>query len=135
MRAMEVLNQLDELGVRLSIDDFGTGYSSLAYLKDLPVDEVKIDRSFIFNMDKDPRSLAIVHAMINLGHQLDLHVVAEGIENQESLDIITAYGCDAVQGYHISKPLPAEKIMQVIESWNSSHAEFQKRRELNSSST
>ena len=135
VRAMEVLNQLDELGVRLSIDDFGTGYSSLAYLKDLPVDEVKIDRSFIFNMDKDPRSLAIVHAMINLGHQLDLHVVAEGIENQESLDIITAYGCDAVQGYHISKPLPAEKIMQVIESWNSSHAEFQQKRELNSGST
>jgi diguanylate cyclase (GGDEF)-like protein len=118
VRAMQVLNQLDELGVQLSIDDFGTGYSSLAYLKNLPVDEVKIDRSFILDMDKDPRSLAIVRAMIDLGHQLDLHVVAEGIETKESLDIMATCGCDAIQGYYISKPLPAENIMDVIESWN-----------------
>lgn len=127
VRAMEVLNQLDELGVRLSIDDFGTGYSSLAYLKNLPVDEVKIDRSFILDMHKDPRSLAIVRAMIDLGHQLDLHVVAEGIENRDSLDIMTTYGCDAVQGYYISRPLPAEKVLEIFGTWNSSSREIRGR--------
>lgn len=113
-RAMDVLEKLDRLGVQLSIDDFGTGYSSIAYLKNLPVDEVKIDRSFLFDMDKDPRSTAIVQAMIDLGHQLDLQVVAEGVENRKTLDLMSAYGCDAVQGYYISKPLPAEKVIEII---------------------
>lgn len=117
VRAMEVLDKLDEVGVRISIDDFGTGYSSLAYLKDLPVDEVKIDRSFIQDMQKDRKSLAIVHAMIDLGHQLGLHVVAEGVEDKQTLELIAQYGCDAIQGYYISKPVPAEKVREIFESW------------------
>lgn len=121
VRAMEVMDKLDHLGVQLSIDDFGTGYSSLSYLKDLPVDEVKIDKSFIMNMAKDPKSLAIVRAMIDLGHQLSLEVVAEGVEDKTAMELMEKYGCDAIQGYYISKPLPAENIFELINSWNVSN--------------
>lgn len=130
-RALEVLNQLDELGVKLSIDDFGTGYSSLAYLKNLPVDEVKIDRSFIMDMEKDPKSVAIVQAMITLGHQLDLHVVAEGVEDDQAMASLQSYGCDAIQGYHISKPLPAQQSLEFIKSWNESVNNVKQVREIN----
>lgn len=133
-RALEVLNQLDELGVLISIDDFGTGYSSLAYLKNLPVDEVKIDRSFIMDMEKDSKSVAIVQAMITLGRQLDLYVVAEGVENLQTLNNLKSYGCDAIQGYYISKPLPAALILELITSKNACITEVHRGREMSSGS-
>ncbi len=112
-RARKTAFELHELGVMLSIDDFGTGYSSLAYLKDLPVDEVKIDQIFIFGMGRNKRDAGIVHAAINLAHDLNLKVTAEGVEDEEALQKLIDFGCDAVQGYYFSKPLPAEDL----ETW------------------
>ena len=96
------------LGLRIAVDDYGTGYCALAYLRDLPIDELKIDRSFIAHVTADPRSAAIVRSTIELAHALDLKVVAEGVEHQEALDALAAFGCDFAQGYHFSRPLPAE---------------------------
>jgi diguanylate cyclase (GGDEF)-like protein len=109
-RAVGVLAELKSMGLRLSLDDFGTGYSSLAYLKKLPVDEIKIDKSFVMNMQSKADDVAIVHLIIKLGHILGLKVVAEGLENQDSLDKLVFLGCDMAQGYHISRPVPAEEI-------------------------
>ena len=105
-RARLVLNALDELGVRLSIDDFGTGYSSLTYLIDLPVDEVKIDRSFVMDMAVDDRLSKIVSSTTGLAHSLGLSVVAEGVENQRAWDLLDAAGCEIAQGYHLARPMP-----------------------------
>ena len=91
---MDILNKFNEIGVGVSIDDFGTGYSSLSYLKNLPARELKIDRSFVMNMLDDPRDKSIVKAAIDLAHNLDLHVVAEGIEQQGMQDSLTDMGCD-----------------------------------------
>ena len=107
-RACEVLEALRALGLRIAVDDYGTGYCALAYLRDLPIDELKIDRSFIANVTTDPRSAAIVRSTIELAHALGLKVVAEGIENKHALDALTAFGCDYAQGYHFSRPVPAE---------------------------
>lgn len=103
--AIRVLNQLREHDIRLSIDDFGTGYSSLAQLKRLPVDELKIDRSFIMEIKPESEDAVIVRSTIDLAHNLGLRVVAEGVENEEAWDLLTDFGCDFVQGYLISKPL------------------------------
>ncbi|MDX2219378.1 MAG: EAL domain-containing protein [Burkholderiales bacterium] len=108
--ARKIIGELHQLGVSLSIDDYGTGYSSLAYLKELTVNELKIDRSFVVGMQNDPQSLAIVRSTIELGHNLGLHVVAEGVESEEDIDMLRRAGCDAVQGYGISRPLDAEHI-------------------------
>ncbi len=108
--AMEVLSRMKSMGLRLSLDDFGTGYSSLAYLKKLPVDEIKIDKSFVMNMHMKKEDVAIVHMIIKLGHILGLKVVAEGVENQQTMDELVALGCDLAQGYHISRPVPAEAL-------------------------
>ncbi len=105
-RAKTVLTRLHELGVRIAIDDFGTGYSSLAYLKELPVDEVKVDRSFVREMAVNERDACIVRAVIDLGHNLGLRVVAEGVEDRETVDLLTSLGCDLVQGFYYSPPLP-----------------------------
>ena len=107
-RACEVLEALRALGLRIAVDDYGTGYCALAYLRDLPIDELKIDRSFIANVTTDPRSAAIVRSTIELAHALGLKVVAEGIEDQHALDALAAFGCDYAQGYHFSRPVPAE---------------------------
>jgi len=107
-----VLAELDAIGVRLSIDDFGTGYSSLAYLKDLPVHEVKIDRSFISGMAEGTRDAVIVHSTIDLGHRLGLQVVAEGVEEVATLESLAELGCDLAQGYGISRPLPAPRLWE-----------------------
>ncbi len=111
------LHRLDDLGITLSIDDFGTGYSSLAYLKQLPVDELKIDKSFVLNMCTDDNDAMIVRSTIDLAHNLGLKVTAEGVENRETLEILTILGCDTSQGYFMSKPQAAEKIAQwLVES-------------------
>jgi len=109
-RAVGVLAELKSMGLRLSLDDFGTGYSSLAYLKKLPVDEIKIDKSFVMNMQSKADDVAIVHLIIKLGHILGLKVVAEGLEDQDSLDQLVSLGCDMAQGYYISRPVPAAEI-------------------------
>jgi diguanylate cyclase (GGDEF)-like protein len=107
VNAMEVLMRLDAMGVRLSIDDFGTGYTSLAYLKRLPVDEVKIDQSFVMNMLRDANDAMIVHSIIALAHNMHRSVAAEGVENKKILEALQALGCDTAQGYYFSKPLSA----------------------------
>jgi len=110
-RAVERLTRLRRLGIRLSLDDFGTGYSSLAYLSKLPISEMKIDRSFILGIADDPNKAAIVRAALDLGHNLRLEVVAEGIEDRRSWDLLFALGCDTGQGYFMSRPMPAEAVV------------------------
>ncbi len=109
-RAMEALTRLSRFGVRISIDDFGTGYSSLGYLKKLPVNQVKIDKSFIMDMEHNPDDAVIVRSTIDLAHNLSLQVVAEGVENRAILDRLAGLGCDAAQGYYIARPIPAEEL-------------------------
>lgn len=111
-RALQILYRLDEMGILLSIDDFGTGYSSLAYLKRLPVDEIKIDKSFVIDMVESDDDTKIVHATIDLAHKLGLKVVAEGVEHASSLEILEVFGCDYAQGYHISRPINANQLEQ-----------------------
>ncbi len=106
--ALEVLAQLHGMGLTLSIDDYGTGYSSMAYLKRLPVQEIKIDKSFVLKLASNRGDAILVKSTIELGHNLGLKVTAEGIEDEESLKILQAYGCETGQGYFISKPIPAE---------------------------
>jgi diguanylate cyclase (GGDEF)-like protein len=109
-RAMATLARLKNLGLQVSLDDFGTGYSSLAALKKLPVDELKIDKSFVFNMEGDEQDVAIVRLIINLGHVLGLKVVAEGVENRRTMDVLIAIGCDEAQGFYISRPISAAEL-------------------------
>jgi diguanylate cyclase (GGDEF)-like protein len=111
-RALATLRQLNEMEVRLAIDDFGTGYSSLAYLKRLPVDEVKIDKTFISNMALDPDDTAIVRSTIDLARNLGLDVVAEGVETEEVRLQLLALGCDIMQGYLLSRPLPGDELLR-----------------------
>ena len=115
--AKRTLNQIHELGVGLSIDDFGTGYSSMAYLKDLPVDELKIDRTFIHHMLDNPKDANIVQATIHLAHSLGLIVVAEGIENETMVQQLAGFGCDKAQGYHLARPMP----FRDVERWMTDH--------------
>jgi predicted signal transduction protein with EAL and GGDEF domain len=112
-RVADILERLRGLGVELSIDDFGTGHSSLSYLKNLPVAEVKIDKSFVGTMVLDQSDAAIVASTIGLGHRLGLRVVAEGVEDGETMAALEALSCDEVQGYFLSKPLPAPEL----EAW------------------
>jgi diguanylate cyclase (GGDEF)-like protein len=103
-----ILDSLKELGVSVAIDDFGTGYSSLSYLSRLPIDTLKIDQSFLEGMDSNPRDAAVVRSIIELGHNLNCKVVAEGVEDEVVHGLLQSLGCDLVQGFHISKPLPNE---------------------------
>ncbi len=113
-RARSVLVQLSELGVRLAIDDFGSGHSSLGYLKRLPIDVLKIDRSFVMNMADESDDAVIVRSTIDLGHNLGLQVVAEGVETEEALARLTALGCDAVQGYFLGRPQPTDAVEWIV---------------------
>ena len=110
--ALEILNQLSARGVRISIDDFGTGYSSLIYLKRLPVDEIKIDRSFVTHMTVDENDTVIVRSTIDLAHNMGLKVVAEGVEDEATYQLLGQMHCDLVQGFHISHPLPARELVE-----------------------
>src|SRR5438132_846146 len=124
-RAVTVLTQLRRMGVRLSIDDFGTGYSSLAYLKRLPVTEIKIDRSFVSNVAADEDDAAIVLSTIQLARSLRLDVVAEGVETSATFEALTGFGCRRVQGYFLARPLPADGF----EQWLRDRPVFAGRRE------
>ena len=108
-RAMTILTRLNKMGVTLTVDDFGTGYSSLAYLQSLPVSSIKIDKSFVLSMAEDPGNATIVQSTIDLGHNLGLRVVAEGVENEETYNKLAALGCDYAQGYFLSRPLSPDK--------------------------
>jgi diguanylate cyclase (GGDEF)-like protein/PAS domain S-box-containing protein len=114
-RALSVMHELHAIGVRLAIDDFGTGYSSLSYLQRLPVDEIKVDKSFVMHMDGDNNDEAIVRATVDLAHSLGLSVVAEGVEEPQHVDRLKALGCDVIQGYYVSPPMPAEDFMAWLE--------------------
>jgi diguanylate cyclase (GGDEF)-like protein/PAS domain S-box-containing protein len=107
-RTLAILTRLHNMGVRIAIDDFGTGYSSLAYLKRLPVDTIKIDKSFVMGMATEEDDATIVRSTIELGHNLGLQVVAEGIEDVETWNLLKSLGCDFAQGYFLSRPLPAK---------------------------
>jgi diguanylate cyclase (GGDEF)-like protein len=108
--ALRVLTALHRMGVKLSIDDFGTGYSSLAYLQKLPVSELKIDKSFVQYMADRPQDHRIVRSIIDLAHNLEMHVVAEGINDQRSLNMLIDMGCDFGQGFYLGRPMPAEDL-------------------------
>jgi diguanylate cyclase (GGDEF)-like protein len=121
-RCMEVLQRLHDLGVRLSIDDFGTGYSSMAYLRRLPVDELKIDRSFVLGMCTSQQDAVLVRTAIDLGHNLGLTVVAEGVEGEEHVDALRALGCDIAQGFHYARPMPAAQLSEVLDEVGTIHS-------------
>jgi len=110
VRAKAVLERLHALGVPLSIDDFGAGYTSLGQLKDLPVSELKVDRSFVLTMRSDGSNSTIVRSVVELGHNLGLTAVAEGVEDRETLEQLTGFACDVAQGYHLSRPLTADAL-------------------------
>jgi EAL domain-containing protein (putative c-di-GMP-specific phosphodiesterase class I) len=110
MRTKQILERLSAMGIRLSIDDFGTGYSSLAYLKGLPVDEIKIDRSFVMGMDRSEDDATIVRSTIDLGRNLGLEVVAEGVETEAVWNHLTSLGCTVAQGYYLSRPVPPAEL-------------------------
>jgi EAL domain-containing protein (putative c-di-GMP-specific phosphodiesterase class I) len=114
--AMRVLNRLSAMGLTLAIDDFGTGYSSLSYLKRLPVNEVKIDKSFVLNMQEDENDAVIVRSIIDLARNLGLRVVAEGVETTDAWEALRGMGCDIAQGYYISRPLPADQFGAWLET-------------------
>ena len=112
--AVRHLGELRSLGVRISIDDFGTGYSSLSYLRTLPLDELKIDRSFVTPVADDPSAAAIVASVVSLGHALGLLVVAEGVETAAQLTTLRDLGCDLAQGFYLARPAPAGDIASLV---------------------
>jgi diguanylate cyclase len=112
-RGVDALERLAGMGIRLAIDDFGTGYSSLSYLQQLPMHELKVDQSFVMGIGADRNNAAIVRTIVDLGHNLDLQVVAEGVEDQVCWDALRAMGCDTAQGYALSRPIPAA----TLEEW------------------
>lgn len=105
-----MLVELRSHGIAISIDDFGTGYSSLAYLRDLPIDELKLDRAFVSPLADDARAASLVRSTIELCHALGLRMVAEGVEDQATWDELVAYGCDEIQGYHLARPMPPVQL-------------------------
>jgi EAL domain-containing protein (putative c-di-GMP-specific phosphodiesterase class I) len=114
---LTLLNELKDMGLKLAIDDFGTGYSSLAYLKKFKIDRLKIDQSFVRDIATDPNDAAIVHAIVQMAHTLNLQVIAEGVENEEMLQYVSSCQCDQAQGYHFARPMPPEAFSAFIADW------------------
>jgi EAL domain-containing protein (putative c-di-GMP-specific phosphodiesterase class I) len=112
IRARETLEFLSQMGVHLSIDDFGTGYSSLSYIKQLPVEEIKIDRSFVMEMTEDENDAVIVRATIDLAHNLGLTIVAEGVKDEPTWQHLRSLQCDIAQGNHLSEALPPDVFIK-----------------------
>src|SRR5262249_42971123 len=112
--SIQILRQLSELGVRISVDDFGTGYSSLSYLRRLPLDKLKIDHSFIREVDVSRDDAEIVRAIVSLAHSLHLKVIAEGVETPAQLEFLRTLGCDQYQGFHCSPPVPANEFETLL---------------------
>jgi EAL domain-containing protein (putative c-di-GMP-specific phosphodiesterase class I) len=117
--ALAILSMLQSMGVRLSVDDFGTGYSSLTHLRELPIDEIKIDKSFVAHMTENDADATIVRTVIHLAHDLGKQVCAEGVENEATWRMLAELGCDLAQGYWIAKPMSAGDLLQwlVDTSW------------------
>lgn len=113
---MTLIKKLNDIGFKLSIDDFGTGYSSMSYLKILPLDTLKIDKSFIDDIPKDPSDIAITQAILALAKSLHLHVIAEGIETLEQEEFLTQNGCDVGQGYLFAKPMSQDHFISFMRS-------------------
>ncbi|HZD41384.1 MAG TPA: GGDEF domain-containing phosphodiesterase, partial [Terriglobales bacterium] len=118
IHTQEVFNRLKEFGIRISLDDFGTGYSSLSYLSKLPVNQIKIDKSFVIHMVTDENAAAIVRSTIELGHQLGLKVIAEGVESRDVLERLEALDCDALQGYFISRPVSGRELARWVRGFS-----------------
>ena len=114
--AMRILDSLKQLGPSIAIDDFGTGYSSLNYLKQFPIDVLKIDRSFVDGLPAGEQDGQIARAIIAMAHSLGLSVIAEGVENQAQLDFLRKHGCDEVQGFYLGRPMPADGIEEAVPS-------------------
>lgn len=113
-RASQVLEKMHELGIQISIDDFGTGYSSMAYLKQLPISEIKIDKSFVGNMLEGENDAIIVRTTIDMAHNMGRKVTAEGVKNQEIQDLLEILGCDMVQGFHVHRPMPLQDFLELM---------------------
>ena len=122
-RSRGVLVDVRNRGFQISIDDFGTGFSSLAYLRDLPIDELKMDRSFVSTMDADPRSRMIVDSTVKMAHALGLRIVAEGVEDASTSAILVAMGVDVMQGYHFARPMPADEVSAWLTTWRATLAD------------
>jgi len=118
--SITVLSALNDLGIGLSLDDFGTGYSSLSYLKELPVNTLKIDRSFVSDLPGDQHGRAIATTILAMAKNLDLKVVAEGVESAEQTAFLNANGCDYLQGYFFSKPIPAKELAYFLDQYRKS---------------
>jgi EAL domain-containing protein (putative c-di-GMP-specific phosphodiesterase class I) len=121
---IEVLTNIKKMGVRLAIDDFGTGYSSLAQIKNFPVDTLKVDRSFIRNLTQDSDNQAITQAIINMGKNLCLTVVAEGVETQAQEDFLRNIICDEMQGFHFSKPIAPDQFADLLRNHDPSSQKY-----------
>jgi diguanylate cyclase (GGDEF)-like protein len=119
VHTQEIFARLKEIGIKISLDDFGTGYSSLSYLSKLPVSQIKIDKSFVINMVTDENAAAIVRSTVELGHQLGLKVIAEGVESRDVLERLKALNCDALQGYYISRPVSAGELADWVRDFSS----------------
>lgn len=122
-KALKNLKRLYDSGVQLAMDDFGTGFSSLAQLKVMPVHELKIDKSFVLNLNKDQDDQKIVRSTIEMAHHLGLSVIAEGVENSQSLDLLRDMKCDAIQGYHLSRPIKADEIVDWMKQFDTNQLE------------
>jgi EAL domain-containing protein (putative c-di-GMP-specific phosphodiesterase class I) len=115
-QTLEILHQLHALGVALSLDDFGTGFSSLSYLRQMPLHELKIDRSFVEQLPHDANSVAIIDSILGMAHSLNLAIVAEGVESEEHAAFLRDRKCEILQGYHFSRPLATDAFLEMVEA-------------------